>query len=191
MNDPGNFEDANAPSPLPHHLLERMATDLEVNDPVAIAKLGERVEAAMREYKLTTEFARPSPNEMRETFQDIYRHYRGLYDGLKHLEPRARSILDDASLEIHEVRRGRDGRFGMDEAMAALQKVGILIRQAQRQLPKVKRGPQPDRARLYLVHRLGAIYATSRKHIRDDGTEEFEMPTRRHNAYKERDKDYG
>ena len=73
--------------------------------------------------------------------------------------------------------------------MAALERIGALLRGAQRWLPEVKHGPQQDSARRFLVARLGIIYGTTRSHIRDDGAKVFDLPTRRHNTYK--GEDYG
>ncbi len=174
---------------LPGHLLERIAEILEVTDPDSVTKLGERVESAMREYKASTEPAPPSPRELSQTFENISGRYRDLYESLTQLGPAERSIVDDASLELHLARLQRDERFGMDEAITALRKVGILIRAAQSRLPKVKHGPQRDDARWSLVHRLGVIYSQTRPSKPDDPREEFERPTRRYNAHL--GKDYG
>lgn len=168
---------------LPSRLLDRMAEILGVTDSAAVAILGERVEAAMKEYKTNLESAPPSPRELRKTFENLSGSYRDLYESLTQLGTAERGLLDDASLDFHPVRLARDGRFGMDEAMAALRKVGALIRTAKRRLPKVKKGPQSDSARWYLVHSLGVIYAKTRPRVRDDGKEKFEMPTRRYSDY--------
>ena len=172
---------------LPSRLLDQMAEILGVTDSAAVAILGERVEAAMKEYKTNLESAPPPPRELRKTFENLSGSYRDLYETLTQLGTAERGLLDDASLDFHPVRLARDGRFGMDEAMAALRKVGALIRTAKRRLPKVKKGPQSDSARWYLVHRLGMIYARSRP--RKQGDPEFEIPTRRYNDYS--GKEYG
>ncbi len=171
------------------HLLGRMAEILGVTDPDAISKLKERVEAALQEYNAHLDSPPPTPAGLRLSFKNLSKLYRNLYDGLKQLGPAERRILDGAGSELREIRSRRDLPLDTDEALAALSKVGILIRAAQGRLPPVGKGPQPDRARWYLVHRLGVIYSQTRPSKPGDPRGEFEMPTRRHNAYL--GKDYG
>ncbi len=166
-------------------MLNRMADILEVKDPDAKAKLRERVEAALREYQADSDSPRPTPKELRRTFEDLTERYRGLYQGLKKLGPKERAVVERARQDFPLVSPHKD--FGIFEALAALEKIGILLRQAQRWVPPVKRGPQENRARWDLVHQLGVIYAKTRRRVRDDGKEEFEMPTRRYSPYLERD----
>ena len=174
---------------LSDHLLKRMAEILEVTDPDSITKLGERVEAALQEFKANQDLASPTPKELRKTLKRLSKSHRDLYEDMKQLGPRERKILEVAASDFPSVRLARDGRFGRVEAMAALERIGALLRGAQRWLPKVEHGPQRDSARWFLVHSLGIIYSTTRSHIGDDGAKMFDLPTRRHNTYK--GKDYG
>ncbi len=174
---------------LADHLLKRMAEILEVTDPDSITKLGERVEAAFQEFRAHQELASPPPKELRETFKRLSSSHRDLYEGMKQLGPMERKILEDAASDFPEVRLARDGRFGRLEAMAAMERIGALLRGAQRWLPEVKHGPQRDSARWVLVHRLGVIYSQTRPSNPGDPRGKFERPTRRYNAYLE--KHYG
>ncbi len=171
------------------HLLKRMAEILEVTNPDSITKLGERVEAAFQEFRVHQELASPPPKELRETFKGLSRSHRDLYEGIKQLGPMERKILEDAASDFPEVRLARDGRFGRLEAMAAMERIGALLRGAQRWLPEVKHGPQRDSARWFLVNRLGVIYSQTRPSNPGDPQGKFERPTRRYNAYLE--KHYG
>ncbi len=176
-------------SPLSDHLLKRMAEILEVTDPNSITKLGERVEAALREFKTNQELASPTPKELRKTFKRLSKSHRDLYEDMKRFGPREQKILEVAASDFPSVRLARDGRFGRVEAMAALERIGALLRGAQRWLPEVKHGPQRDSARWFLVNRLGVIYSQTRPSNPGDPQGKFERPTRRYNAYLE--KHYG
>ncbi len=168
---------------LADHLLKQMAEILEVTDPDSVTKLGDRVEAALQEFRAHQELASPPPKELRETFKRLSRSHRDLYEDMKQLGPMEQKILEDAASDLPPVRLARDGRFGRVEAMAALERIGALLRGAQRWLPEVKHGPQRDSARWFLVHSLGVIYSQTRPSKPDDPRGEFEMPTRRHNGY--------
>ncbi len=119
---------------LSDHLLKRMAEILEVTDPDSITKLGERVEAALQEFKANQELASPTPKELRKTFKRLSKSHRDLYEDMKRLGPMERKILEDAASDFPPVRLARDGRFGRVEAMAALERIGALLRGAQRWL---------------------------------------------------------
>ncbi len=168
---------------LADHLLKRMAEILEVTDSDSIAKLGDRVEAALQEFRAHQELESPTPKELRDTFKRLSESHRNLYEDMKQLGPRERKILEDAASDFPSVRLARDGRFGRVEAMAALERIGALLRGAQQWLPEVKPGPQRDSARWFLVHRLGVIYSQTRPSKPGDPRGEFEMPTRRHSDY--------
>ena len=133
-------------SHLSDHLLKRMAEILEVTDPDSVTKLGDRVEAALQEFRAHQELASPPPKELRETFKRLSSSHRALYEDMKQLGLMERKILEAAASDVPPVRLARDGRFGRVEAMAALERIGALLRGAQRWLPKVKHGPQRDSA---------------------------------------------
>lgn len=172
---------------LPSRLLDRMAEMLGVTDSAAVAKLGERVEAAMKAYKTNLESAAPSPRELRKTFEYLSGSYRDLYESLTQLGTAELRFLDGAGSELREIRFRRDLPLDTDEALAALSKVGILISAAQVRLPPVGKGPQRDSARWYLVHRLGLIYGQTVRSRNDIEKGLYALPTRRHDAYKRRD----
>jgi hypothetical protein len=174
---------------LPANLLKRIADILEVTDPDSVVNLGKRVERALQEYKAHKESPFPPPKELRQTFNQLLSAHRALYENMNQLGPKELEIIDAAASDFPEVRLARDGLFGMAEATAALEKIGILLRNAQRWLPEVKHGPQRDDARWYLVQRLRVIYATTLAQIHDDGKEEFKLPTRRYDFYA--DRNYG
>ena len=165
------------------HLLGRMAEILGVTDPDAISKLKERAEAALLEYKAHLESPPPTPTELRATFEYLSKRYRQLYQTLRQLGPAERRFLDSAGSELREIRSRRDLPLDTDEALAALSKVGILIREAHQRLPPVRKGPQPDRARWYFVHRLGLIYGQTVRTQDDIEKGLYALPTRRYDAY--------
>ena len=186
---------------LADHLLKRMAEILEVTDPDSVTKLGERVEAALQEFRAHQELESPTPKELRDTFKRLSKSHRDLYEDMKQLGPMERKILEDAASDFPPVRLARNGRFGRVEAMAALERIGALLRGAQGWLPEVKHAPKPSpprpaprrsgsarrmpqkSARWFLVHRLGMVYSQTRPSKPGDPREEFEMPTRRHSDY--------
>ena len=95
----------------------------------------------------------------------------------------ASGITDDAVLETLVALDMRS------ETLAALSKVGIIIREAQGHLPPVTKGQQPNRARWKFVHRLGLIYAQTVRTQEDIENGLYAKPTRRYDAHKE--KEYG
>jgi hypothetical protein len=174
------------PTLSPEHL-HRIADILGVTASAAVTKLAERVVAAMREYRDNATMAQPSPSELRMTFGELSERYHRFHESLMRLGPAECRHLDATGLELDQVHWKQNDPFGYDEALASLRKVGILLRAAQRRLPRVRHGPQPDRARRRLVIRLGHVYAKTKTRTREDGAEVFELPTRRHDAYQGRD----
>ena len=78
-----------------------MAAILEITDQAVISELGRRVETVFREYKAHVKSPSPTPKEMRETFDNLSRRYRELYDSLNQLRPEERKIFDTAGQDLH------------------------------------------------------------------------------------------
>ncbi len=168
-------------------LLKRMTEVLAVTDPANISKLRERVEAALLDYQIATRHPMPTRRELRRSFEKLDKSYRTLIDSFNKLGPTERQVLDAAGKELQSVGSGRYRLSGATDVIAALSPVGVLIRQAQRHLPEVKRGPHTDTARYLLVARLGAIYGQTKSETQSDGKVLYEMPTRRHDGHVGRD----
>ena len=164
-----------------------MAEVIGVINSAEILKLGERVEAALKEYEVVTRFATLSPRELRDRFGKLNKSYRALYERFSELDPAEKEIVNTAGQELQAAAPGQHWLSGFTDAIETLEKIGVLIRQAQKQLPKVTHGPQIDKAKQRLITRLGIIYGQTNPEIQSDGSVRHEMPTRRHNPYNGRD----
>jgi hypothetical protein len=172
---------------LSEQLLEQMAETLEVTDQEAVAKLGERVEAALQEYRTHLDFPRPPTKKLHESFERLSRLTVELVGEFRRLGPIERQEVDRA-LEEFLLLRGESARTpGVEESIFGLKRILTTLRVTKGSLPRSRKGRPKEKQRWYFVHRLAMIYARSRPRVIVDGEERFEVPTRVHDPVEGQD----
>ncbi len=170
--------------PLTDDILRRMADVLEAKDEAVVAKLSERVQAALDEYWDREDT--PTSAELQDALKSLSEQCDALHAALRKLSARkhtrlqgaARRQIDDAARRLSEPRP--EGRFPESfEALAqSVASVSVVLRHATSPGRRRRGRPRKIAAR-HLVKTLGDIYWKTTDHL----------PTRRHDAIHH--KDYG
>ena len=160
--------------------LEQIASILEVSEPDAVAKLGERVERALQDYWPSIKNPPPPPKDLHQTFDQLSDTARQLVRDLEELGPYEQRAFDRAIELIDGMRQKHHKLIKRPEAISMVRRILTTLRVVKRNLPPIRRGRPRERARLYLVDRLRIVYTQSRPQVVKDGEMLFDIPRRAH-----------
>lgn len=157
--------------------VQRMADTLEVQDPAAVAKLGERVEAAFTAWPSVP---RPPVKELRHTFNQLFRLTTELLGSFEKLGPHERRQIDLALDLLSELPPKRYTPISLVDSVASLKRIRGTLAATKRNLPQGKAGQPKQTERWLFVMRLGWLFMEFRPRIMINGEARFELPRREH-----------